>query len=301
MITEPSTSSDRHREIESLGVDAIMSLVAKWRDPNPKPVVSAHQARPGVVVTVVREDVLGVGTKVRAASAYLSRPEFRNVKTIVYSTPRTGWAGISLAAVAKQRGIRLILLCPASAKVSDHQRAAYELGAELRFVRVPIMPLMSALGRKLAARLPDALFLPLGLTEPAAIAGIAATALRIGAAPKEVWCAGFTGALTRGLQIAWPTAQHNVVTVGRGFKDGEKGSARVYAHPYAFLRNAPESERPPYPSAANYDAKVWRFVTEHATNGAVIWNVAGSLNKEFKKPEPNSYREWRDYSDLEKD
>jgi hypothetical protein len=44
---------------------------------------------------------------------------------------------------------------------------------------------------------------------------IAEAALTTGETPEEVWCAGGSGALARGLAKAWPRARLNVVQVGK--------------------------------------------------------------------------------------
>lgn len=33
-------------------------------------------------------------------------------------------------------------------------------------------------------------------------------------------------------------------------------------------------EVPPFPSLSEYDAKVWRFIKQYASKGALFWNVA---------------------------
>ena len=37
--------------------------------------------------------------------------------------------------------------------------------------------------------------------------------------------------------------------------------------------NAPKEDAPPFPSAPTYDAKTWKFMREHASPGALFWNV----------------------------
>ena len=32
-------------------------------------------------------------------------------------------------------------------------------------------------------------------------------------------------------------------------------------------------DKPPFPSAPTYDAKAWKFIKEHASRGALFWNV----------------------------
>lgn len=307
MSHDTHTASPAHRERDS-GID-LAALVKEWKDPYAKPVIEKYCiGEPGPfrrsdslrAVYVVRDDLLNAGTKARAASALLGQPGYAGVKTLVYVAPRAGWAAISLALAAKDRGLRLILLCPAASEPSVHQRTAYELGAELRFVRVAAMPVLQKYAAELAARLPNAVFLPLGLAATGTVAGLTKVAAGLKLDPAEVWCVASTGVLTRSLQLAWPNARHRVVAVARNLKDGEKGLAEVFSHPFPFLRDEAAEHLPPYPSARNYDAKVWRFVKEHASHGALIWNVAGEPNIALTKPAPESRRNWHDLSDLER-
>jgi hypothetical protein len=45
---------------------------------------------------------------------------------------------------------------------------------------------------------------------------------------------------------------------------------------------------PPFPSALNYDAKVWQYLKP----GDLFWNVAGNLTSSLDKKTINSYRNW---------
>ncbi len=93
--------------------------------------------------------------------------------------------------------------------------------------------------------------------------------------PKEVWSVGSGGVLTRGLQLAFPAAQINVVQVGHKLKPEEYGRAKVFVSPYKKLSiPVKDFDSPPFPSASTYDAKAWPFIRVHGTKGALFWNVA---------------------------
>ena len=66
--------------------DYYLSLTEGWTPYNPDPVVMIHDG-----VRVVRDDLI-VGTKTRAGDLLAAKS---NYKTIVYSQPRTGLAGVS--------------------------------------------------------------------------------------------------------------------------------------------------------------------------------------------------------------
>jgi len=300
MSHDRPTTSDAHRELDEYGRQVLVAMVNTWQDPFPQPEVLSYRLDRRRYVRVVRDDLFEFGTKARAVSAVLHQPVYGRADTIVYVAPRAGWAPISLTKVARIMGKRVILFCPAAKELSQHQRAAYELGAELRFVKIAAMPVLQRYAKDFA-KARGYTFFPLGLAVPGAVAGLAkvAVCLDLGKV-EEVWCVMSTGVLSRALQVAWPKARHFGVAVARNLHEGEKGVATVLSHPLPFLKDAPFNERPPYPSATNYDAKAWKFVVSNASNNAVVWNVAGELSMTFKKKPPISARAWGDLSDLEK-
>ena len=40
-----------------------------------------------------------------------------------------------------------------------------------------------------------------------------------------------------------------------------------------FDKPVSDIDKPPFPSAPTYDAKAWKFIREHASRGALFWNV----------------------------
>jgi hypothetical protein len=112
--------------------------------------------------------------------------------------------------------------------------------------------------------------------------------------PEEVWSAISTGVLQRSLQIAWPDAKFNAVAVARNIKKGERGSATIWSHPKAFTQDVDPQYNPPFPSAMNYDAKAWEFMTKHGSPGAWFWNVGGDPKPEKADTKllTKSYRDW---------
>jgi hypothetical protein len=130
------------------------------------------------------------------------------------------------------------------------------------------------------------------------VAAIAKVALSLKVRPTQVWCAMSTGVLSRGLQLAWPGAQHFGVAVARNIKAGERGQAAIISHPLPFLRDA--KVLPPFPSARNYDSKCWEYIERDAVNGALMWNVAGETPPGSSVQDFESFRNWGDMSDLER-
>lgn len=274
------TSSPSHKELDQLGESRLWDLVRDWQDPLPLPPVDKIKLDSKRTIYVVRDDIMGFGTKARAGSAALFQPEYKKTKTIVYVAPRVGWAPMSLAKLCRDTKRRLILFAPAAATPSQHQLTAHALGADLRFVRVAAMPNLQRMARKFAED-HGYTFFPLGLDVPAAVAGIAKTARLVADREiddfrkvKEFWTVISTGVLSRGLQLAWPRAKVFAVAVARNIHDGEKGRAEIFSHHLPFTQNVKADLAPPFPSVLSYDAKAWTFINDHASNGAWFWNVA---------------------------
>jgi hypothetical protein len=119
-----------------------------------------------------------------------------------------------------------------------------------------------------------ALLAPFGFDVPGAAQTIAAAARSIGIQPDEVWCAGGSGVLARGLAEAWPNARRHVVQVGRPLSANEVAGATVHEYPKPFkwaTKNAL-----PFQSDQHYDAKAWEYCLKHKGSRVVLfWNVTG--------------------------
>jgi hypothetical protein len=241
-----------------------------------KPVIELIEGR-----IVVREDVLSVGTKARAGELLIASAES---DTIVYVQPRFGFAGISLTELCKKYNKKLVLFMPSSKEISDHQAFCIENGCEYHFHRIAAMPNLNLIAKRWAEE-NNGLFIPLGLKHKLVTAMIVKTASEMDE-PKSFWTAFSTGVLNRALQIAWPNAIANGVAVSRNVQDGEKGRANIVSHYKDFSQNS--LILPPFPSAKNYDAKVW----EYTSPGDLFWNVAGEIKHSLNKQSIKSYRPW---------
>ena len=69
---------------------------------------------------------------------------------------------------------------------------------------------------------------------PGAVQAIAAAARSIGEEPDEVWCAGGSGVLARGLAQAWPNASRHVVQIGRTLSAKDVAGAMIHEYPKPF-------------------------------------------------------------------
>jgi len=266
----------------SINKDAVYSkeeyldLLGNFESSFDEPVIEVHEGR-----IVVREDLIEVGSKARMGEALV-----KSIKsdTIVYVQPRFGFAGISLTKLCKLYGKKLVLFMPSSKEVSEHQAYCIEKGCEYHFYRIAAMPNLNIIAKKWALE-NGAYFIPLGLKHELVTASIIKVASKI-IEPPAFWTAFSTGVLNRALQIAWPNAQANGVAVSRNVQDGERGRANIISHYRDFSQDS--LIQPPFPSASNYDAKVW----EYTKPGDLFWNVAGNIKSTIIKSTIKSERKW---------
>jgi len=239
-----------------------LSLCEGWKPYNAPAEVRVHDG-----VRVVRDD-LTVGTKTRAGDLLAAKC---GNDTLVYCQPRTGLAGVSLLDVAKHHNKKVVLFMPSSKRISEHQAACIEKGAEVHFHRIAAMPILNMKAKEYAEK-NGYYFVPLGLRHELATAGIVYAASQI-PEPEEVYVAISTGVLTRALQIAWPRAKFHCVAVSRNLKAGELGRADVESHPYAFTKGEDKDRLPPFPCIDTYDGKVWRYIPKNTDRDILFWNV----------------------------
>jgi hypothetical protein len=298
MAHNKHTSSTQNQDLNLMypNRDAWLELAGDWKDPFGDPKIVEHGG-----FNVVREDLMGFGSKCRFGDILVQKAES---DTLVYVQPRYGFAGISLAYLAKKYNKKLVLFSPSQKEISDHQAICVERGAEMKFKRIAAMPVLNAHAKKWAEE-NNAFFIPLGLRHElvtAAAVKIAYDLAEKHGYPEEVWSAMSTGVLSRALQIAWPDAEFNAVAVARNIKEGERGRATMWSHPKAFNQNVDPEYAPPFPSAMNYDAKAWEFMLKNGNPGAWFWNVGGDPKPENPdtKSMVNSQREWGEVLEMDK-
>jgi len=242
-----------------------LSLIDGWEDSLPSPVIEEHEG-----IQVVRDDLLGGGSKIRFADYLIqSQPE---IEEWVYgSSPATGYAQISLSYLCRKYGKKAVIFMAARAwdKLHDYQIEALKVGADMRWVPNGMLSVTEKRARDYVGKNAKIRkLLPIGFHHDTVIASIIRVALSIDVRPNEVWSVGSSGTLTRGLQLAWPDADFHCVTVGH---KGDYGRAKIYECNIPF--NKPAKVIPPFPSAITYDAKAWEYIKQHASPGALFWNV----------------------------
>jgi hypothetical protein len=227
------------------------------------PAVQSHDS-----VSVIRDDLFPGGTKARFIPIL-----FAQADEIVYASPAEGGAQTALAEVARQSGKRATIFVAKRATPHARSLMAKALGAKVIQVEPGYLSVVQARAKAYAAAR-GALLAPFGLDMPQAVPAIAEAARQTGLEPDEVWCAGGSGVLARGLKAAWPDAGLHVVQVGRKLDPAALGAARIYVHRLKF-GDACRS-RPPFPSDPHYDAKAWEILRDAPHTGHVVfWNVTG--------------------------
>lgn len=226
----------------------------------PAPVIFEHHG-----FRVVRDDMLEGGTKRRVIQPMVAeRPE----QEFVYASPAYGYAQLALAVSARETMKRATIFTAKRKRPHPLTLAAKAAGAKIVMVPYGYLSNVQSKARSYAERV-GALCVPFGVDTEESVKAIAAEAARLQIdEPAEVWCVSGSGTLTRGLQEAWPNAEHHAVAIGA---NPNTGKAIRHVAPEKFEQNA--KLKPPWPSSPNYDAKLWQFVKKIARPGALIWNV----------------------------
>jgi len=250
-----------------------LQIVKDWIDPNPEPVLKMHED-----YIVLRDDLLGAGTKVRGVDYLIGHmPEFKETKEWVFgSCPATGYAQISLPVVCGKYDKKAVLFMAERKRENLHgyQIKGLSLGADYRWVPNGMLNVTQKRAKDYVAENPtERAVLPLGLEHPSVIGSFIKVARALPIEPKEVWTVGSSGTLNRSLQLAWPDAEIHVVSVGHNMKEREVGRAIYHRSELKFDKPVKPEDAPPFPSAPTYEAKAWKFIREHASSGALFWNV----------------------------
>jgi len=216
-------------------------------------------------VLVARDDLLPGGSKRRAVGVLLDGASHH-----VYGGPAQGYAQVALAYACQDRGHQCTLFV--AERMEKHRLTveAQEAGATVVEVPDGMLSVVQARSRDFS-RFHGARLQPLGFDVPAFVDALADVARSTRLDPPEVWCVCSTGTLARALSMAFPRARLNLVLVGMAPKRPLPAGARIMRAPERYEVSA--KSPPPYPSASNYDAKLWQFASREAVDGALLWNV----------------------------
>ncbi len=228
-----------------------------------KPIIKEHEG-----IQVVRDDLIEGGTKRRAFYTYVKSTEHEE---FVYASPRQGYAQLSLAYVCKDLGRKCTVTVPQGKRYWLTDKAE-ELGCNIIEVPMGFLTNIQAKAKNYCLK-HEAHLIPFGGDHPIIIEAMRQTALSLDVNPTEVWTVMSSGVLSRGLQAAWPDAKVYGVKIGHNTTPREQGRAETFKSKYKFQQECKEPERPPFQSSLTYDSKAWTFIKEHASDGALFWNV----------------------------
>lgn len=263
----------------------LVTVNGQWRDPNPPPVLEVlpHDS----YTLVVRDDLLPGGTKRRALDYLIGHhPSYTHINEWVYgSSPAHGYAQLAVSLVCRIYNKRAVLFMADRSEATRHplQCAGLLAGGDYRWVPNGMLSVTEKRARDYVAADPTTrMLLPMGGDTPEAVASLvsvmSAMATQMPVRDQLViWSVISSGTLSRALQYTFPQASVHGVIVGHRPTREQSGRAILHQSPYPFRSPIKTIEAPPYPSAPEYDAKLWPFFCqwrhEHPTTPALIWNV----------------------------
>ena len=211
------------------------------------------------------------GTKRRAFNVFVE--SFPDVKEWVYASPREGYAQLSLAYACHDLDRKATVTVP-KGKHNWLTTESIRLGCNIIEVPMGYLNVIQSASKQYVGKTKGSHLIPFGGDHPIIIEAMKNTALSLDIEPpKEIWTVMSSGVLSRGLQLAWPDAKIYGVRIGHNTTERERGRAETFLSKYKFNQECKEPERPPFPSSLTYDSKAWEFIKEHASEGALFWNV----------------------------
>lgn len=251
--------------------DYYLSLVDGWEDSQPDPVIEIHEG-----IYVVRDDLLEGGSKTRFADKLIRDTP---VNEFVYGgSNKVGWGNISMAWLCKKYNKKAVSFWAKRKELTKHQQKYVDLGGIIEWVNMGMLTVTKARARDYTMKDPqNRMNVPIGLEHDTVFGAIIKVARNLPIKPDVVWSVGSSGTLTRGLQMAWPDSEFHCVQTGHAMDQHEAGNAKIHSVKYKFDKPVRDEERPPFPSASEYDAKVWKPMLENydKTKINLFWNVAG--------------------------
>lgn len=223
-------------------------------------------------LTVLRDDRLPGGTKRRFLTPMLAAiPE----PEIVYAGPSEGYAQLALGHAARDTGHRVAYFHAARAEDHPLVKQGRALGVQYHGVKPGYLTVVEKRAAQYVAEAPtERVLMPLGFHTPAyhtaAVHVIQRIATHFPTHITDIWIAWGSGLLATAIRDACPHLRIHAVVVGRKPTEPPH-NIDLHYHPDPFTRRARIT--PPYPSAANYDAKVWAYADLLGGPSHLIWNV----------------------------
>jgi len=260
--------------MEVKSAEHYLELVKDWKDPYPMPEIRYF----GDII-VVRDDLLEAGSKTRFLDLLIQSTDID--EWVFGGANKIGWGPTSLAYLCKKYGKKCTTFWAKRNKPTLQQQMYLDYGGKIEWVNMGMLTVTKARARKYYEQdTKRRKLLPLGL-EDDLVKGCAIKIMREMAdyhsiKPESLWSVGSSGTLNRSLQMAFPEADANVIQVGHKMTEHEIGRAKLYVADYKFDKAVREDEKPPFPSAPEYDAKGWKIMKENRdkTKCNLFWNVA---------------------------
>jgi hypothetical protein len=231
------------------------------------PVLEVHETEG---LHIVRGDLIVGGVKFLCLLPLLR--EDIDEEEVVYCAHAYGHSSLALG-LAGQYANKKVTLFFAGAPVNTYVQDQVDTLENVTSIFLPDVTHQSQLVEKAKeyAQKNNACYLPIGFDYSPFTDRFVVLAKSLELMPEEVWVAAGSGMTARCLRKVWPKAIINTVNLGM-MPDIETGSDNNF-----FVPEEPEIEAqlpPPYASAKYYDAKMWCFITQHASKGALVWNTA---------------------------
>lgn len=266
-----------------LTAEEYLSLIEDWEDPYGPLNIKPYHAGIGCPVWVVRDDLLGYGSKIRALDYLIGHSdEYKEKTEIVFGgANKIGWGPISLTYVSNQYGKKTTFFMAKRKILTPQQQMVLELRGNIIWLDFGMLSTtLSQANKYYLEDTKNRINLPLGLEHVTVIASFIKIARSIKFEPQEFWTVGSSGTLNRALQLAWPSSIAHVVQVGHNMTDKEIGRAIHHKSNYKYDVPVKNDELPPFPSAKEYDSKCWKIMLDYykinkPIGNVLFWNVAG--------------------------
>jgi hypothetical protein len=224
---------------------------------------------------LIQETTLYAGSKQRGIKFFQNLKD-NGFEEIVTCGTTHGYGQVAAAFSCKEVGLACTIFLAKLIPRTKMTNLAIELGAKIIDIdNDPKIGILMKHATTYTNNNPKIKLLHLGLDDPNFIQAVADN-ININKGninPKRMWLAVGSGTLLRALHKVFPDCHYCIVQVGRCiYPDIVEGiNHTIYKCTQPFRENT--KNIPPYESLANYDAKVWQFVSKHGSNGDYIWNV----------------------------
>lgn len=225
-------------------------------------------------VIVVRDDLSFIGgTKQRGLNLFVQR---HSEKEFIYATSPFGFAQVALAAACKlhRKKATIFVAEPDPHDEGNLSELARSLGAKVTFLSGKLSDAQRAAEEYHRSTSCSSFLFPFGLDCDEFLScleeALRAVIPKAHSSPKRIWITAGSGTLSHVLHRIFPQSQLMMVQIGRDFDPPPYQC--VFLAPEKFWE--PAKILPPFPSAKNYDAKMWQFVLKLANDGDLVWNVA---------------------------